>query len=166
MNPQSSTQNNNVLRCDAPASVQGPSADENEAKKWLDLLKIGTATKNESRKWYLFFRPSPLGFRQVDQHPSELTATIGSWYNAHGASMTQQWCLRKDRLHSPGWWSQCRKRDTKQGKKQKQKKPTNQTTNKTHKAQTRHCEQGQLSRRKVMAYASQQMAYASQQSHQ
>ena len=38
-----------------------------------------------------FFRPSPLGFRQVDQHTSawnELTLTIGPWYNSlHGASM-------------------------------------------------------------------------------
>ena len=55
-----------------------------------------------------FFRPSPLGFRQVDQLASawnELTATIiGSWYNAFTAHQwTQQWCWRKDRLHSPGW---------------------------------------------------------------
>jgi len=45
---------------------------------------------------------------------------------------------------------------TEQDKKQKQKKTTGQTTNKTHKTQNRHCEQGQLSRRKVMAYASPQ----------
>ena len=47
------------------------------------------------------------------------------------------------------------KNRTQKDKKQKQKKQTNQTTNKTHKAQNRHYEQGQLSRRKVMAYASQ-----------
>ena len=38
-----------------------------------------------------FFRPSPLGFRQVDQHTSawnELTATIGPWYKSlHGTSI-------------------------------------------------------------------------------
>ena len=44
-----------------------------------------------TNKVTFFFRPSPLGFRQVDQHTSawnELTATIGPWYNSlHGASM-------------------------------------------------------------------------------
>ena len=46
--------------------------------------------------------------------------------------------------------------NTEQDKKHKQKKTTGQTTNKTHKTQNRHCGQGQLSRRKVMSYASSQ----------
>ena len=47
------------------------------------------------------------------------------------------------------------KNKTQNKTKSKNRKQT-PNNNKTHKAQNRHCEQGQLSRRKVMAYASQQ----------
>ena len=56
-----------------------------------------------------------LAFVRSIKHTSawnELTVAIEPWYKSqHGAPWAQQWKgWYKGRLHSPGWWSQCRTR--------------------------------------------------------
>ena len=102
-----------------------------------------------------FFRPSPLGFCQVDPHAiawNELTVTIEPWYKSRNGTSMDSTVRRLAWGQAVLSWGShsAENKET----PQKPEKTTSKTTKKNTKSK-RHCERCQLSGEKVMAYASQ-----------